>query len=88
MIRDDMQSRMVPGALVNSSMASDAEVEAFIKLERQTRDLRYLPIPAPAAALAAPTAAEVEAWYKKTRLVIAMMKPSRLNMSKQRRQLP
>ena len=65
MIRDDMQSRMVPGALVYSSMASDAEVEAFIKLERQTRDLRYLPIPAPANTLAAPTAAELEAWYKK-----------------------
>jgi len=65
LIREGMQRQMVPSALVNSSMASASEVEAFIKLERQTRDLRYLPIPVPANTLAAPTAAEVEAWYKK-----------------------
>lgn len=64
-IREGMQRQMVPSTIVNSSMASDAEVEAFIKLERQTRDLRYLPIPAPVAPQAPPTAAEIAAWYKK-----------------------
>ncbi len=65
LIRKGMQRQMVPGTIVNSSMASDAEVDAFIKLERQTRDLRYLPIPALLAPQAPPTAAEINAWYKK-----------------------
>ena len=35
-IRDGIQRQMVLGTIVNSSMASDAEVQAYIKLERQT----------------------------------------------------
>ena len=49
LIREGMERQMVPGTIVGSSMASDAEVESYIKLERQTRDLRYLPLPAPTA---------------------------------------
>ena len=67
-IREGMQRQMVPSAIVSSSMASNAEVESYIKLERQTRDLRYLPIPALAVPQAAPTAAEINAWYKKSSL--------------------
>ncbi|MEO8001104.1 MAG: SurA N-terminal domain-containing protein [Arenimonas sp.] len=65
LIREGIERQMVPGTIVGSSMASDAEVESYIKLERQTRDLRYLPIPAPKAVLPAPTAVEINAWYKK-----------------------
>ena len=67
-IREGMQRQMVPSTIVSSSMASDAEVESYIKLERQTRDLRYLPVPALAVPQAAPTAAEISAWYKKSSL--------------------
>jgi len=64
-IREQIEGQMVPSTIVGSSMAGDSEVESYLKLEKQTRDLRYLPIPAPTTALAAPTAAEVNAWYKK-----------------------
>ncbi|MGH8108724.1 MAG: SurA N-terminal domain-containing protein [Arenimonas sp.] len=65
LIRDGMQSQIVMNTIVGSSMVSDAEVDALIKLERQTRDLRYLPIPPPVAPVAPPSAAEINAWYKK-----------------------
>jgi len=65
LIRKGIERQMVPGTIVGSSMASDAEVESYIKLERQTRDLRYLPIPALAVAQPSPIASEINAWYKK-----------------------
>jgi peptidyl-prolyl cis-trans isomerase D len=65
LIREGMERQMVPGTIMASSMASDTEVESYIKLERQTRDLRYLPIPALSVQQAAPTEAEISAWYKK-----------------------
>lgn len=65
LIRDDLELQMVPGTIIASSMASDAEIDSYLKLQQQTRDLRYLAIPAPAAAQAAPSAAEINAWYKK-----------------------
>lgn len=65
LIRKGMQRQMVVGTIVSSSMASDSEVAAFFKLERQTRDLRYLPIPASLVPQAPPSDAEINAWYKK-----------------------
>ncbi|MEQ1531846.1 MAG: peptidylprolyl isomerase, partial [Methylococcales bacterium] len=65
LIREGIERQMVPGTIIGSSLASDAEVESYIKLERQTRDLRYLPIPALAVAQTTPTAVELESWYKK-----------------------
>ena len=68
LIREGMQRQMVPSTIVSSSMASEAEVESYIKLERQTRDLRYLPIPALTVPQSVPTVAEINAWYKKSSL--------------------
>lgn len=65
LIREGMQRQMVPNTIINSSMASDAEVQAYIKLERQTRDLRYLVIPSSTMPATPPTPAEINAWYKK-----------------------
>jgi peptidyl-prolyl cis-trans isomerase D len=65
LIREGMERQMVPGTIIASSVASDAEVDSYIKLERQTRDLRYLAIPPLAVQQAAPTEAETDAWYKK-----------------------
>lgn len=65
LIREGIERQMVPGTIIGSSVASDAEVESYIKLERQTRDLRYLPIPALAVAQTAPSAVELESWYKR-----------------------
>ncbi len=65
MIGEDALRQILLGSIIGTSVASDAEVDAFYKLDRQTRDLRYLVIPAKADELAAPVAAEVDAWYKK-----------------------
>jgi peptidyl-prolyl cis-trans isomerase D len=65
LIREGIQRQLVQGTIAGSALASDAEVESYIKLERQTRDLRYLPIPASAASQEAPASAEISAWYKK-----------------------
>jgi peptidyl-prolyl cis-trans isomerase D len=64
MIGEDALRQMLLGSIIGTSVASDAEVDAFYRLDRQTRDLRYLVIPAKADELKAPTAAETDAWYK------------------------
>jgi peptidyl-prolyl cis-trans isomerase D len=64
MIRENMQRQLLPVGIAASGMASEAETKAFLKLSQQTRDLRYVVVPAPTAAAAAPTDAEINNWYK------------------------
>ena len=62
-VRDDLINNLVPREIAASELASDAEVEAVLKLSQQTRDVRFLEVPPPEAAPAAPTPAEINAWY-------------------------
>jgi peptidyl-prolyl cis-trans isomerase D len=47
-----------------SGLVGDAELDALLKLQQETRDLRYVEIPAPAAAEAAPDDAAIAAWHE------------------------
>ena len=62
-MRQDTLMRMLPNQMVASGFASDADMDAFLRLSAQKRDLRYLEISAPANPVAAPTEAELTAWY-------------------------
>jgi len=61
-VREDLVSKLLPRELAATEFAGSAELEAYLKLSRQTRDVRFLEIPPPPPS-AAPTEAEVQAWY-------------------------
>jgi len=63
LVREELVNTLVPAELAATEFAGDAEVEAFLKLSRQTRDVRFLEIPPTEEAPAPPTDAEVKAWY-------------------------
>jgi peptidyl-prolyl cis-trans isomerase D len=62
-VRADLGHQIIPVQLNVSAFASDAEVDAFIRMTRQVRNLRILDIPPPTLATAPPTEAEIKAWY-------------------------
>ncbi len=61
-VREDMQVRTLPAELVSSGITSDNDIDEFVRLKGQKRDLRYLDITVHDDA-AAPTDAELQAWY-------------------------
>jgi peptidyl-prolyl cis-trans isomerase D len=62
-MRADMARRTVSSQIVASALASDAELEAFLRLSQQTRDLSIIDLPTPALPAEAPTDADLQAWY-------------------------
>lgn len=62
-MRADMARRTVSSQIVASALASDAELEAFLRLSQQTRDLSVIDLPTPALPADAPTDADLQAWY-------------------------
>ena len=62
-VRDDLSHQMLPVQLTTSAIAGDGEVDAFLRLSRQGRNLRVLDIPPPTMAATQPTEAEIKAWY-------------------------
>ncbi|MBP8098726.1 MAG: SurA N-terminal domain-containing protein, partial [Arenimonas sp.] len=63
LVRDDLIRQTVPGQLAASQFAGDAELEAFLRISRQTRDIRFLEIPPDSTAAAAPSEAELKSWH-------------------------
>jgi len=63
LVREDMINSLLPRELQATGLAGNDELEAFLKLSRQTRDVRFLEIPPPAAPVAPPGESEVKAWY-------------------------
>ena len=62
-VQADLVQRMIPNELAASGFASDAELDAYIRMGDQTRDLRYLAIPPLSIVTLDPTDAELKAWY-------------------------
>tara|TARA_R110002020_G_scaffold18983_38_gene65862 strand:- start:1563 stop:3503 length:1941 start_codon:yes stop_codon:yes gene_type:complete len=58
----DMASRTMPGEVAATGLATDAELEAYLTLARQERDLELIDLPTPAAP-EAPTDEDLKAWY-------------------------
>lgn len=63
-VRADLARRTVPNQIIESAIANDAELEAFLMLSQQTRSLRLLDLPTPSLPAEAPTEAELQAWYE------------------------
>lgn len=63
LVREELVSSLVPEEIAATEFAGDAELDAFLKLSRQTRDVRFLEIPPPALAPLPPGDAEIKAWY-------------------------
>ncbi|MBW8366337.1 MAG: SurA N-terminal domain-containing protein [Arenimonas sp.] len=62
-MRADLARRTIPSQIVSSAMASKAELEAFLALSQQTRDLSLLDLPTPALPAESTTDEQLKAWY-------------------------
>ncbi|WP_374601686.1 SurA N-terminal domain-containing protein [Arenimonas sp.] len=58
----DMARRTVSGEIAGTGLATESEMEAYLTLARQQRDLELIDLPTPAAP-EAPTDEELKAWY-------------------------
>jgi len=62
-MRGDMARRTLPSQIVSSALASDSELDQFLRLNQQTRDLLLIDLPTPALPEAPATDEELRAWY-------------------------
>jgi peptidyl-prolyl cis-trans isomerase D len=62
-MRADMARRTLPSQIVSSALASEAELDQFLRLNQQTRDLLLIDLPTPALPEAPATEEELRAWY-------------------------
>lgn len=63
LITADLIQRMLPEELMSSSFVSDAELDAYLRSSRQTRDIRFVELPPVLPAMTPPTQADIKAWY-------------------------
>ncbi|WP_343851846.1 SurA N-terminal domain-containing protein [Rhodanobacter soli] len=63
-IRSSLAIQLLPSAIEDTTIASDAQLDRFLKLLTQRRDLRYFQLPRPTLDNNAVSDAEIEAWYK------------------------
>lgn len=63
-VRRDISMRELPGAIAATALVTDAALDRYLRLRDQTRDFRYLRIPAAdPSAQPEPTAEAVQAYY-------------------------
>jgi peptidyl-prolyl cis-trans isomerase D len=63
LVRSDLLSGTVRDEIAQSGLSGDADLDAYLRLAQQRRDVRFVAVPPPAPA-AAPTEAELAAWYR------------------------
>ncbi|MEO9079041.1 MAG: SurA N-terminal domain-containing protein [Rhodanobacter sp.] len=63
-IRASLATQLVPQAISDSTIISDARVDDFLSLAAQRRDLRYFVLPKPEPADKQVTDGQIESWYK------------------------
>lgn len=63
-VRSDLQTRLLPAAITATSTISKADVDAYLKLQMQTRDLDYVVLPRPPLESTRVSDAEVASYYK------------------------
>ena len=54
---------IVRDEIAASGLSGAAELDAYVRLSKQSRDIRFVAVPPPAAPAVAPTDAELKAWY-------------------------
>lgn len=63
-IRSSLASQLIPDAINDSTIVSDASLTGFMSLVSQRRDLRYFVLPRPTLADSKVTDAQIDAYYK------------------------
>ena len=63
-IRGSLAAQLLPQAISDSTIISDARVDDFLSLVTQRRDLRYFVLPKPDPADKEVTDGQIESWYK------------------------
>lgn len=63
-IRSSLAVQLLPDAINDSTIVSDVQVDHFLSLLTQRRDLRYFLLPRPALADNQVSDAQIETWYK------------------------
>ncbi len=63
-VRADLEARLLPDILAETSTISSADVDAYLKLQLQTRDLAYVVLPRPALEDTKVSDADVAAYYQ------------------------
>lgn len=63
-VKDDLAMRLLPDAVQSTALAPAYELDTYIALRDQKRDVRYVDIPAPAASSSEVGDAEIGAYYK------------------------
>ncbi|MDE1894095.1 MAG: SurA N-terminal domain-containing protein [Pseudomonadota bacterium] len=63
-IRSSLAAQLLPSAISDSTIVTDAATDQFLSLLTQRRDLRYILLPKPALADSQVSDAEAMAWYK------------------------
>jgi len=63
-IRSSLATQLLPDAINDSTLVSDAQVDQFLSLLTQRRDLRYFQLPRPALADNQVSDVQLQSWYK------------------------
>jgi peptidyl-prolyl cis-trans isomerase D len=63
-IRSSLSAQILPNAVNDSTIVSDGQVNQFLSLLTQRRDLRYVVLPQPKLIDDQVTDAQIQAWYK------------------------
>jgi len=62
-MRADLARRTIPSQIITSAITSNAELDAFLGLSQQTRDLALVDLPTPALPAEPATDEQLKAWY-------------------------
>jgi peptidyl-prolyl cis-trans isomerase D len=63
-VRSDLKVQLLPDALVGSVVVTDADVDRFLNLQFQRRDMRFVSLPRPTDVDANVTDAQIDEYYK------------------------
>lgn len=63
-VRASLATQILPEAIANTTLVSDADVDAFFRLRLQQRDLRFVELPRPSLTDASVADADIDAFYK------------------------
>jgi peptidyl-prolyl cis-trans isomerase D len=64
LIRADLVRQALPQQLLETGFSSEAELDAYLKSTRQTRDIRLLELQPTLPSMGMPSEAEIQAWYQ------------------------
>lgn len=63
-VRHDLAMQVITGAVTSTAMATSADLDAYLRLRDQTRDIQYIDLAPPELDPATVSEADIKAWYK------------------------